>query len=62
LTGRTSSLSWKPLAAGCVIAGLGLFAGYMIWGRGGGSNPFAIPPPTAPPGEYLYLDSPRVAT
>src|SRR6266851_9058606 len=45
-----------------VAAALGVGIGYLVWGRGGGVDPFATPPPTEPPGEYLYLDSPRVAT
>jgi hypothetical protein len=42
--------------------GVGVFVGYRIWGQRGGSDPFAPPVATQPPGEYLYLDSPRVAT
>ncbi len=41
--------------------GVGALIGFVIWGRGG-NDPFATPPSTSPPGEYLYLDSPRVAT
>jgi hypothetical protein len=59
---RAWSVSLKSLAVIVAVAALGVGLGYVIWGRGGGSDPFATPPPSEPPGEYLYLDSPRVAT
>lgn len=50
------------VAVVAVAVGVGFFAGYLFWGQGDGSDPFATPVSTEPPGEYLYLDSSRVAT
>lgn len=59
----SAGVGWRTLLSGlAVAAALGLVVGYLLWGRPSGSDPFAVPPPTEPPGEYLYLDSARVAT
>jgi hypothetical protein len=60
---RGSRARLWPLALAVVLGlALGAAGGYFIWGRGGGSDPFATPTSTEPPVEYLYLDSPRIAT
>jgi hypothetical protein len=59
----SAGVRWRTLLSGlAVAAALGVAVGYLLWGRASGTDPFAIPPPTEPPGEYLYLDSARVAT
>jgi hypothetical protein len=60
---QTGRWERKATVAALVICiGIGLLVGYVIWGRGGSTDPFATPASKAPPGEYLYLDSPRVVT
>jgi hypothetical protein len=54
-----------PVVVLALLVGVaaGGYLGHFVWRHGGsGIDPYAPPAATEPPGEYLYLDSPRVAT